>query len=105
MTKPPPHTIRPTNVYIMWQSDPTGFELSDHPQTAQFDPSEMGLNIGCDNPTHIQSDPFSAPSGGGGGGGYSSNHDTHMALLKNYAASPKRTSPTRGSAGRKPDLP
>jgi hypothetical protein len=37
-------TIRPTNVFILRQSDPT--------QTAQFDPLEVGLNVGCDNPTH-----------------------------------------------------
>jgi hypothetical protein len=38
-------TIRPTNVYILWQSDPTGVGLSDHPQTAQFDPLEVGLIV------------------------------------------------------------
>jgi hypothetical protein len=60
-------TIRHTNVCILRQSDPTGAELSDHPQTAQFDHLEVGLNVGCDNPTHVQSDPFSAPPGAGGG--------------------------------------
>ncbi len=45
-------TIRPTNVLILRQSDPTGVGQSDHTQTAQFDPLEEGLNVGCDNPTH-----------------------------------------------------
>jgi hypothetical protein len=44
-------TIRPTNVFILRQSDPTGVGQSDHTQTAQFDPLEVGLNVGCDNPT------------------------------------------------------
>ncbi len=55
-------TIRPTNVFILRQSDPTGVGQSDH--TAQFDPFEVGLNVGCDNLTHGQSDPFSASPGG-----------------------------------------
>jgi hypothetical protein len=42
---------RPTNVHILRQSNPTGVGLSDHPQTARFDPLEVGLNVGCDNPT------------------------------------------------------
>jgi hypothetical protein len=46
-------TIRPTNVYILRQSDPTGVGQSDYTQTAQFDPLEVGLNVGCDNPTHF----------------------------------------------------
>jgi hypothetical protein len=50
-------TIRPTNVFILRQSDPTGVGQSDHTQTAQFDPLEVGLNVGCNNPTHVQSDP------------------------------------------------
>jgi hypothetical protein len=59
-------SIRPTNVYILRQSDSTGVGLSDHPQTAQFDPLEVTLSVGCDNPTHVQSNPFSAlPSGVG----------------------------------------
>ncbi len=94
-------TIHPTNVYILRQSDPTRVGQSDHPQTAQFDPLEVGLNIGCDNPIHEQSDPFSAsPSGLGD----SSGNNTQMALFKNGAAPPERTSPTHGSAGRKLDL-
>ncbi len=37
------------------------------PKATQFDPLKVGINIRCDNPTHGQSDPFSAlPSGGGG---------------------------------------
>ncbi len=94
--------ICPTNVCILWQSDPTGIGLSNHLQTAQFDPSEVSLNVGYDNPTHGYSDPFSAPPSGGGGD--SSDHNTQMALLKNTAAPPERTSPTHGSDGRKPDL-
>jgi hypothetical protein len=85
-------TICPTNVFILRQSD--------HTQTAQFDPLEVGLNIGCDNPTHVQSDSFSAS----GGLGDSSGGDTQMALLKNGAAPPEITLPTYGSAGRKLDL-
>jgi hypothetical protein len=94
-------TIRPTNVFILRQSDPSGVGQYDHTQTAQFDPLEVGLNVGCDNPTHVQSDPFSASPGGLGG---SSGDDTQMALLKNGAAPPERTPPTHGSAGRKLDL-
>jgi hypothetical protein len=56
--------IRLTNIFILRQSDPTGVGQSDHTQTAQFDPLEVGLNVGCDNLTHVQSDPFSAPPGG-----------------------------------------
>ncbi len=59
--------IRPTNVYILRQSDPTRVRLADHLHTAQFDPlEEVGLNVGCDNLTHGQSDPFSAPPSGAG---------------------------------------
>jgi hypothetical protein len=94
-------TIRPTNVFISRQSDPTGVGQSDHTQTPKFDPLEVGLNIGCDNPTHVQSDPFSASPGGLGD---SSGDDTQMVLLKNGAAPPERTSATHGSAGRKLDL-
>ncbi len=94
-------TIRSTNVFILRQSDTTGVGQSDHTQTAQFDPLEVGLNVGCDNPAHVQSDPFSASPGGLGD---SSGDDTQMALLKNSAAPPKRTSATHGSAGRKLDL-
>jgi hypothetical protein len=94
-------TIRFTNVFILRQSDPTGVGQSDHTQTAQFDPLEVGLNICCDNPTHVQSDPFFASPGGLGD---SSGDDTQMALLKNGAAPPERTSPTHGSAGCKLDL-
>jgi hypothetical protein len=94
-------TIRPTNVFILRQSDPTGVGQSDHTQAAQFDPLEVGLNFGCDNPTHVQSDPFSASPDGLED---SSGDNTQMALLKNGAAPPKRTSPTHGSAGRKLDL-
>ncbi len=94
-------TICPTNVFILRQSDPTGVGKSDHTRTAQFDPLEVGLNIACDNPTHVQSDPFSASPGGLGD---SSGDDTQMALLKNGVAPPDRTSPTHGSAGRKLDL-
>jgi hypothetical protein len=83
-------TILPTNVYILRQSDPPGVGLSDHPQTAQFDPLDVGLIVGCDIPTHIQSDPF---------GGDSSDHNTQMELLKNGAAPPERTSPTHGKLG------
>ncbi len=91
-------TIRPTDVFILRQSDPTGVGQSDHTQTAQFDPLEVGLNIGCDNPTHVQSDPFSAsPSGLGD----SSGDDKQMALFRNGTAPPERTSPTHGSVGRK----
>jgi hypothetical protein len=92
-------TIRPTNVYILRQSDFTGVGQSDHTQTAQFDPSELGLNVGCDNPTHEQSDPFSASPGGLGD---SSGDDTQMVLLKNDTAPP--TSTMHGSAGHKLDL-
>jgi hypothetical protein len=94
-------TIRPTNIFILRQSDPTGVEQSDHTQTAQFDPLEVGLNVSCDNLTHVQSDPFSASPGRLGD---SSSDDTQMALLKNGAAPTERTSPTHGSAGRKLDL-
>ncbi len=93
--------IRPTKVFILRQSDPTGVGQSDHTQTAQFDPLEVGLNVGCDNPTHVQSDPFFASPGGLGD---SSVDDTQMMLLKNGAAPPKRTSPKNGSAGHKLDL-
>ncbi len=72
-------TIRPTNVFILRQSYPTGVGQSDHTQTAQFDPLEVGLNVGCDNPIHVQSDTFSAlPSRLGD----SLGDDTQMALLK-----------------------
>jgi hypothetical protein len=92
--------IRPTKVYILRQPNPTGVGQSDHTHTAQFDPFEVGLNIGCDNPTHVQVDPFSAPPDWRD----SSGDDTQMALLKNGAAPPERTSPTHGSAGCKLDL-
>jgi hypothetical protein len=39
-------------IYILRQSDPTGVRLSDHSQTARFDPLEVGLNVGCNNLTH-----------------------------------------------------
>jgi hypothetical protein len=39
-----------------------GVGLSSHPQTAQFDPLEVGINVGCDNPTHS----LLRPAGGGG---------------------------------------
>ncbi len=94
-------TNRPTNVFILRQSDPTGVGQSNHTQTAQFDTLEVGLNVGCDNPTLVQSDPFSALPRGLGD---SSGDDTQMVLLKNGAAPPERTSPTHGSAGRKLDL-
>ncbi len=94
-------TIRPTNIFILRQSYPTGVGQSDHTQTAQFDPLEVGLNVGCDNPTHAKSDPFSALPGGLGD---SLGDDTQMALLKNVTAPPERTSPTHGLAGRKLDL-
>ncbi len=71
--------IRPTNVFILRQSDTTGVGQSDHTQTAQFDPLEVGLNVGCDNSTLVQSDPFSASPGGLGD---ISGDDTQMALLK-----------------------
>jgi hypothetical protein len=74
---------------------------SDHTQTAQFDPLEVGLNVGCDNPTHVQSDPFSASPGRLED---SWGDDTQMALIKNGAAPPERTSPMHGSAVRKLDL-
>jgi hypothetical protein len=93
--------IRPTIVYKLRQSDPTGVGQSDHPQSAHFDPLEVGLNVGCDNLTHVQSDPFSASPVGLGD---SSGDDTQMALLKKGAAPPERTSPTHGSAGCKLDL-
>ncbi len=54
--------ICPTNVFTLRQSDPTGVGQSDHTQTAQFDPLEVGLNVGCDNLTHVKSNPFSASS-------------------------------------------
>ncbi len=94
-------TIRSTNVFILRQYDPTGVGQSDHTQTAQFDPLDVGLNVGCDNLTHEQSDPFSASPGGLGD---SSGDDTQMALLKNGAVPPERTSPTHGSVGCKLDL-
>jgi hypothetical protein len=94
-------TICPTNVFILRQSDPTGVGQSDHTQTAQFDPLEVGLNVSCDNPTHIKSDPFSALPGGLGD---SLGNDTQMALIINGAAPPERTSPVHGSAGRELDL-
>ncbi len=57
----------------------------------------MGLNVGCDNPTHIQSDPFSALPGGGG---YSSDQDTQMALLKKTALRhPRELHPRMGQPG------
>ena len=93
--------ILPTDNFILRQSDPTGVGQSDHAQTAQFDPLEVGLNIGCDNLTHVQSDPFSASPGGLGD---SLGDNTQMALLKNGAVPPERTSPSHGSAGRKLDL-
>jgi hypothetical protein len=94
-------TIRPTNVFILRQSDPCGVGQSDHTQTAQFEPLEVGLNVGCDNLTHVQSDPFSASLGRLGD---SSGDDTQMAMLKNGTAPPERTSPTHGSVGRKLEL-
>jgi hypothetical protein len=72
-------TIRPTNVFILRQTDPTVVEQFNHTQTVQFDPLEVGLNLGCDNPTHVQSDPFSASPGRLGD---SSGDNTQMALLK-----------------------
>ncbi len=72
-------TIFPTNIFLLRQSDPTGVRQSDHTQTAQFVPLEVGLNVGCDNLTHIQSDPFSASPGGWGD---SSGDNTQMAMLK-----------------------
>jgi hypothetical protein len=93
--------IRFTNVFILRQSDPTGVGHSDHTQTAQFDTLEVGLNVGCDNQTHEQSDPFSASPGGLG---ESTGDDTQMALLKNGAAPPERTSPMHRSVGHKLDL-
>jgi hypothetical protein len=87
--------------FTLRQSDLTGVRQSDHPQTAQFDPLEVGLNVGYDNPTHKQSDPFSASPAGLGD---SSGDDTQMALLKNGTAPPERTSPKHGSAGCKLDL-
>jgi hypothetical protein len=92
--------FRPTNVYILWQSSLTGVRLSDHPETGQFNPLKMGLNVRCDNLTLGQSDPFSAPPGGGD----SVDHDTQLALLKNDTAPPESTSPMHGSAGYKPNL-
>jgi hypothetical protein len=89
-------TIHPTNVYILIQSNPTGVGMSDHLQTAQFDPLEVGLNVGCDNLTH-------SLLRWGEGGQFGPRH-TDGAVKKNSAAPPKRTSPTHGSAGRKPDL-
>ncbi len=89
-------TIRPTNVYILRQSDPKGVGQSDHPQTAQFDPLEVGLNIGCDNPTHVQSDPFSASPGGLGD---SSGDNTQMALLKMMLRHPRELHPRMGQLG------
>ncbi len=59
-------TIRPRNVFILRQSDPTWVGQSDHTQTAQSDPLEVGLNVGCDNPTHEQSDPCSVSPAGYG---------------------------------------
>jgi hypothetical protein len=94
-------TIRSTNAFILRQSNPTGVGQSDHTQTAQFDPLEVGLKVGCDNLTHIKSDPFSAsPSGLGD----SLGDNTQMALLKNGAAPPERNSLTHGSVGHKLDL-
>jgi hypothetical protein len=93
-------TIRPTYVYILWPSDPQGLDCLTTPKPLSS-ALQVGLNVGCDNPTQVQFDPFSAPPGGGG---YSSDHDTQMALLKNGAAPPERTSPTYGSAERKLDL-
>ncbi len=89
-------TFRQTNVFILRQSVSTGVRQSDHTQTTQFDPLEVGLNIGCDNLTHEQSDPFSASPGGLG---YSLGDDTQMALLKSGAAPPERTSPRMGQPG------
>jgi hypothetical protein len=68
----PTRTIRhcndsPHKCFHIETSDPTGVGQSDHTQTAQFEPLEVGLNAGCDNPTHVQSDPFSASPGGLGG--------------------------------------
>jgi hypothetical protein len=45
-------TIHPTNIYILRPFDPPGVGLSNHPQTAQFDPLKVGLSVGCGNPTH-----------------------------------------------------
>jgi hypothetical protein len=47
-------TIRPTNVFILRQSDPTGVGQSDHTQTTQFDPLEGGSKRWL-----WQSDPWS----------------------------------------------
>jgi hypothetical protein len=94
-------TIRPTNIFILKQYDPTGVGQSDHTQTAQFDLLEVGLNVGCDNLTHVQSNPFSASPGGLGD---SSGDNTQMVLLKNGAVPPERTSLMHGSVGCKLDL-
>ncbi len=80
----------------MYQTGKTDTQW-DHTQTAQFEPLEVGLNVGCDNPTHVQSDSFSASPGGLGD---SSGDDTQMALLKNGAVPPERTShPPLGQLG------
>jgi hypothetical protein len=92
--------IRPTNVYILRQSDPTGVGQFDHTRTTQFDPLEVGLNVGCDNPIHVQYDPFSAPPGRRGQSGRRHTDGT----VKNGTAPPERTSPMHGSAGPKLDL-
>jgi hypothetical protein len=72
-----------------------GSEGPTTPQTAQFNPLEVGLIVRCDDLTQGQSDPFSAPPGGGD----SSDHDTQMALLKNGAVPPERLHPRMGQPG------
>jgi hypothetical protein len=88
--------IRPTNVYILRQSDPTGVKLSDHPQAAQFDHLEVGLNVGCDNLTHEQSDPFSAPPGLGEQLG---RRHTDGTVKKKVLRHPRELHPRMGQPG------
>ncbi len=65
------------------------------PPNRSVRPLRSGSKYGCDNPTHVQSDPFSTGT---------VRTMTHRSPLKNGAAQPERTSPTHGSAGCKPNL-
>ncbi len=99
---------QPKNVQILWQanpkvvrlSDPTEVGLSDHPQTAQFDPWKAGLNIRCDILTHnsaLDKNLATLCLAWGLVGQYT-KHYKQMVLLKNDTVLPERTPPTHGSA-------
>jgi hypothetical protein len=92
--------IRPTNIYILRRPDPTGTGLSDNPQTVQFNPLEVGLNVGCNNTTHEQSDPFCACPAGLGQFG---PRHTDGAVKKRRCTT-RENFADAWVAGRKPDL-